>query len=52
MVNLTMLKLTSRERPKSAPYLKLNKLCENLGGKIGEKIWEQMKTLYPNWNPG
>ena len=40
---------TSRERPKSAPYLRLNKLCILL--KSEKKFWGKMKT-YPNFENG
>ena len=43
-------KLTSRERPKSAPYLRLNKICEILGGKLkkmgeNENVISELKDL-------
>ena len=41
-------KKTSREQPKSAPYLRLNKLCEFLGKNLKKKFLGKIKTLYPN----
>ena len=34
---------TSQERPKSVPFLRLNKLCENLGNNenVISELWER-----------
>ena len=39
--------IANRERCKSVPDLKLNKLCEILGKN--DDVIREMKTLYPNF---